>query len=458
MPQLLTTTLNGGIDPGIAGTGARASYAMLSYNTSSSEGGFALYDTNWNNPLNYGNNNSYNSYGASDFVYMSSGTYGNYSANFYNVSGTQSSPSSNSTSNYLSGINSCGEFGNSMIDVYSDGTFGQNIRSSTTWQNKSYLNNDAVNSNHSDKRNVYLLTGNTLRCVDRLYGSYNYPKPGTGDYTFLSPVVNSNMGGSASYHAGRKELTILSFSSGSGNYDVYTFQNVDFNLYPSPAVAMNRPEVVRVNSTVSLASNWNNNNAESYYNLKPIVTDNGKVYVSVFFTGSNFTLYEFTRSGTSPITGTYVTTHNLTTSYGRDQGYPDYGQRAMSSRDGTTVCTFCPYYYYGSGGAFYMIDRTNNTYTGWLSTQTSFALQPMPYQNSGWCFVYTGNVYSSNYTGAFVQRFYDRAGASLLLTQTGATKYFTKFTAPNTTNYPGYTQVVDYVLLTGNPVGVKLAR
>jgi hypothetical protein len=206
-----------------------------------------------------------------------------------------------------------------------------------------------------------------------------------------------------------------------------------------------------------MSSNWNVNNNESYYNLKPIVTDNGKVYVTVFFTSSNFTLYEFTRSGTSAVTATYVTTHSLTTSYGREQGYPTYGQRQITSRDGTTVCTFCPYYYYGAGGAFYMIDKTNNTYVGWLYTDTSIAMQPMPYANNGWTFVYAGNGYASNYSGNYVQRTYERGGSGLLV-QSGATRYFTKWTAPNTTNYPGFTQTVDFVLLNGNPSGPKLAR
>lgn len=454
MPQLLTTTLNGGIDPGMAGTGSRSSYAMLSYNTSSAEGGYALFDSNWGNPVNYGILNNYNNYGASDLVYVSSGTYSNYSGVFYNVSATQSTPSSNSTSNYMNAINVCGEFGNAMIDVFSDGTWKQQQRNSSTWQNKLFLNIEAINSDHANKRNVYLLKSGIIRCVDRLYGVYNYAKPGTTDYTVTS--LNSSMSGSASYHSARKELTILSYSSSGGQFNVITFQNVDFDLYPSPNVALSRPEVVRVNSTVSMASNWNVNNDESYYNLKPIVTDNGKVYVSVFFTSNTFTLYEFTRNGTNAVTATYVTAHSLTTSYGREQGYPSYGQRQITSRDGTSVCTFCPYYYYGSGGAFYMIDKTNNTYTGYLDTNSSIAQQVMPFQNSGWTFVYAGNGYASNYTGNYIQRTYERSGSSII--QTGSTQYFGKWTAPNTTNYPGFTQTVDYPLLTGNPVGVKLAR
>ena len=101
MPQLLTTTLNGGIDPGTSGTGSRASYAMLSYNTSNGEGGYALMDSQFGNYLNYGNANSYNNYGASDMVYASGGSYASYNSMFYNASNTASTPSSNTTSTYI---------------------------------------------------------------------------------------------------------------------------------------------------------------------------------------------------------------------------------------------------------------------------------------------------------------------------------------------------------------------
>lgn len=456
MPQLLTTTLNGGIDPGMAGTGSRSSYAMLSYNTPNGEGGYALFDSNWSNPINYGNSNSYNNYGASDMVYSSGGSYMNYNAMYYNGSSTSNSPSSNGTSSYINGTNAAGEFGNAMIDVYSDGTWAPQIRSSSTWTNKWRLNIAAINSDHSNKRNVYLLQNGIIRCVDRLYGNYNYPMAGTQDYTVTS--LNSSMYGSASYHAGRKELTILSFSSSNGAYDVITFQNVDFNTYPSPNQALTQAGVVRVNSTVSMSSNWGVNNSESYYNLKPIVTDNGKVYVSVMFTSNNFTLYEFTRSGTSAITATYITAQSLTTSYGLDQGFY-YGQRQMTSRDGSTVCTFCVYYYYGSGCMSYMINKTTNSYTAYNYTDTSYGHIPMPFGNSGWTFVYAGNLYSSNYSGGYVQATYDKAANNGSgFTQIGGNRYFTKFTAPNTTNYPGFTQTTDYMLLTGNPAGPKLAR
>lgn len=454
MTTTYTNILNGGIDPGISGSGKRAYYAMLSYNTSSTWYGFALQDANFKPVVSYFDmSGSPNYYGASNIIQNNNSTYSYGSVLYNNVTGTQSTPSSSGTSSYMNATNSIGEFGNALVDVYSDGTYGGSSRKSGSWNEKFYLNSYAINSDHANKRIVYLLIGNTFRAVDRLYGGYSYPMVGTADYTFASPTVDSNMYGTASYHAARKELTILSYSSSGGQFNVYTFQNVDFNLYPNPAVALARPEVVRVNSTVSMASNWQTNNSESYYNLKPVVTDNGKVYVAVMFTSSSFRLYEFTRSGTSAVNATNVTTQSLTTSYGKEQGLY-YGQYQQTSRDGTSVCLYCPYYYYGSGVRAYMIDKTNNTYTSYGYGDSSYGHQPMPFQNNGWVFIYNGNVYSSNYSGGYVAATYERAPTGGFQ-QTGSTQYFTQFTGPNTTNYPGWTPVVDYDLLPNNQYGPK---
>ncbi len=455
MPQLLTTTLNGGIDPGIAGTGARASYAMLSYNTTNGTGGYALYDGNWCPPLSFGTADGANNSGASDIIQSAGGTFMNYNAMFQSTTSTLSTPSSSGTNNYMNATNNAGEFGNAMVDVFSDGTWKQNNRGSGTWQNKQFLNINAINSDHANKRHVYLLISGRIRAVDRLYGNYNYPEFGTSD--FVVQNCDTNMNGSASYHATRKELTILSYT-GSGTYNVITYANVDFNQYFDPFTALNRPEVTRTVAALTLG-NWQVNNNESYYNLKPVVTDNGTVFVAVMFTSNRYSLYQFTRNGTNSINVAEQTTSiSLTTSYGREQqGYPSYGQRQITSRDGTSVLTFCPYYYYGSGIDAYMIDKTGNTYTTYQYGDTSFGTIPVPFQNNGWQFIYAGNVYSGNWQGAYIMATFERSQTGGF-TQTGSTQYFTKFTNPNTTNYPGYTQVVDYPLLTSNNFGVKLSR
>ena len=451
----LSSLFTGGVDSGVTGTGKRVYYGMLSRNTSSTWHGAALFDRNFVGSIfNNGYPAAYNSYSPSHIIDNSSSTHSNYNSIWNNVyGGTQTTPSSSTTPNWVNSTNASGEFGNAMVDLYSDGTLSNIMsRYSGTTYVKHYLNAAAINSDHSNRRIVYLLISGVVRAVDRLFGSYHVCMSGTADYSVSS--LNGSMYGSASYNQARKELTILSYSSSGGAFNVITFQNVDFDKYPDPYVALNRAEVVRVNSTVSLSSNWAVNNAESYYNLKPVVTDNGKVYVSVFFTSNNFTLYEFTRSGTSAITATYVTQLGTTTSYGFDQGSPYYGQRTIISRDGTTVATFCPYYYYGSGIRCFMIDKTNNTYATYSNNSSSAGIQTLPHSDSGWKFAFCSNGYAGNWTGNYILATYGRSPTGGFQ-QTGTTQYFPYHTGPNTTNYPGFTQVVDYVLLPNNNYGPK---
>jgi len=284
-----------------------------------------------------------------------------------------------------------------------------------------------------------------------LYGSFHVPMENTGDFSVSS--LNSTMQGSASYHIKRKELTILSYVSSSGSFNCFTYQNVDFDAYPDPFVALNRPEVVRVDATLNLGSNWAVNDNESYYNLKPITTDNGNVYVTVFFTSNSLTLYRFTRSGTSAITGTYITALSTTTSYGRDQG-DRFGQKTITSRDGTSVAAFCPYYYYGAGIKCYMIDKTNNTYTTYAQNGSGPGVACMPYGDSSWGFWYNGNSYASNYSGGYMIAQYIKRSTGGFASNDGA--YYAPYhPGPNTTNYPAMTQVTDYMLLPSHVLGAK---
>jgi hypothetical protein len=442
-------------DSGVTGMGQRVYYAMLSRNTSSTFNGAALYNQNFDSFYNQGLQYARNQYARSHIIQNVDGTY-QYSGSIWEsvYSGTQSYPGSSGTSTYVNSTNASGEFGNAMVDAYSDGTLSHiyGRTSDVGMSIKHYLNAHAINSDHLNKRIVYLLISGVIRAVDRLYGAYSPAMENTGDFSI--PSVNGTMQGSASYHRKRKELTIVSYQSSGGSYNCFTYSNVDFDRYPDPYVALNRPEVTRVDATLSLASNWQTNDSESYYNLKPITTDNGNVYVTVMFQSTNFTLYRFTRSGTSAITATYITGQSLTTSYGKDQGIP-YGQRQMTSRDGTSVATFCPYYYYGCGMRCFMIDKTNNTYTTYGTTDTSYGRQILPYGDDGWAFYYCGNLYSSNYSGTTITTYVRQYSGGHVQDGQNKNGYWTYTTGPNTTNYPGFTQVVDYVMLPSNKYGPR---
>ena len=437
---------------GMNGSGKQVYYAMISYNTSQGTGGFAYFDEDFrmiSSPSRPGYAIDYGqSFGVPPIVYLTSDTHVHYQNIFNNSASTSNRSSSTSTYNYPNAINTCGEFGNARVSVYSDGTFESPLHMSNSSENKLYLNAYAINSDHLNKRNQYILTGGLIRCIDRLNANYNYAKPGTTDYTVSS--LNTSMQGSASYNRTRKEMVILSYSSSGGNFNVITFTNLDFDLYESPDAAF--AAATRVNSTVALTTSWSTDNNESYYNLKPILCDSGLVYVSVMFTGNAQRLYSFTRSGTSGVTGTLVDSNTLTTSYGLDQGY-QYGQRQTTSRDGTAVAIFCPYYYYGSGNATFMINKTTANYTKISYTDTGDATQVLPYRDNGWVFIFCGNGYASNYTGNYIRATYmpsTSATAGSGFTQIGTTKYFPAHPYPNTTNYPGFTQVNDYDLLVRN--------
>lgn len=452
MTTSLSSFVNGGKDSGIQGTGRRAAYAMLSCNTSTVWNGFALYDDNFQMPFNNGYPGSYSNYSASHVVDFAGTThmYGPSMMFDGNRTGSQSVPSTAGTLWYINATNNHGEFGNASLDVYSDGSFGRCSRMSGNASNKQYLNAYAINSDVSDKRNVYIVYNGLLRCVDRLYGSYNSDKPGTLAYSV--PGLIASMQGSASYNKARKELTFLSMVSPSGAYQIITYANVDLDAYPSPTAALTAAGVTITLASLSIPS-WNVNNAESYYNIKPIVSADGSIFISVMFTSSDFALFKVTRNGTTAVSATRQTTMSITTSYGLDQGFY-YGQRQITSKDGTSVATFCPYYYYGAGIMCYMIDKTNNTFTTYTNTDTSSGYHCVPYKDSGWAIWFCGNAYASNYSGGYFASVYSRS-TSNLLASIGATVYATHFTGPSTTNYPGMTQVTDYVLLPSTSYGVK---
>lgn len=455
MTTTLSNLINGNRDAGVTGTGKRAAYACITCNTSTAWWGYALYDENFKPLTALGTpaTAATNAYGAPLVVQYTTGTFANQNMFLQNASASQTAPSSSGTSNFVNSTNASGEFGNSMVDIFSDGTHGQSSRTNGSWDNKHWLNRAAINSDHSNRRVVYILKDGVIKAVDRLFGSYTYGMvQNAADFTVTG--LNTSMIGSASYNASRKELTILSYKTSGGSFDVITFQNVDFDTYNSPAVALARPEVVRVNSTVQIP-NWNVDSSESYYAIRPVVADDGRVWVVTFFENSNTSLSRFTRNGTTGVTATFVVSQSNTTSYGYDSGQQYYGIRQITSRDGSSTIVFNTYYYYGSGVTAFIIDRRSSTYTSYQYGDSSQGHQVLPYKDSGWLFVYAGNFYASNYSGAYIAATYERNTVSGGHTQIGSTQYFPYAPGPNTTNYPGWTQVSDYNLLVPNNYGVK---
>ena len=431
-------------DWGFNGTGRRAAYALLSNNTTTpSSTGIAFYDENFKSvgglrAVQGGNQAN------ADFVSIAyNASSGGRETLFSWHGGSQNTPSTSGTTNFPNGTNSCGEFSNSMADIFSDGNFQGLQNRSVSGNDKSYLNQNAIMSDHADKSIVYTLTGGKIRAVSRLFGQYGYPRFGTADFTI--PNMSASMTGSACYHAGRKELTILSYKN-STTFDVFTYNNVDFNAFPSPAVALSQSNVTLTASTVNVTDVSTSYN-ESMYRVMPTVSDDGTVWVTTFVPSSAFKLSKFTRSGTSLVNATSVTSLGVTTSYGSDSGI-SYGQRRMQSRDGTTIACFCPYYYYGAGIECFIIDKTNNTYQTYNWNSTSDGCAVLPFKDSGWAFYSNSNFYASNWSGASVMATFERGDSlNTQLRQSSAGKYLPYATYPNTTNYPAMMPVVDYSLM-----------
>jgi hypothetical protein len=298
------------------------------------------------------------------------------------------------------------------------------------------------------------MVGNVFRAISRIDGDYSYNRRGTSHYTISG--VNTSMWGSASYNKTRNELVILSYVGSSGAFKLITYKGIDFDMYPSPHLAFTATGVTRTEiPSFTLGTNWLVNDNESYYNIKPVLTDDGTIFTTVMFTNNNFSIYKTLRSSdaTTVTSSVYQTTYGLTTSYGKDQDIY-YGQRTIGSRDGNAVIAFCPYYYYGSGIYSYVIDRTNNTYyqpTFLNSTSSSMGLIPVPYGDDGFAVFYCGNGYSGNANGNYITGICNRNGTGVF-EQSGTNIYMPYHTGPNTTNYPGFTQVTDYAMLTNQAV------
>lgn len=431
----------------------RALYAVMSWNTSTAGGGLVFYDKYFQQVR------------ASNGVYSFGATAGNEGNFQYNHDGdaqmrtglfsgmggvTQTSPSSSTTSNWMNATSAGGEFGNAWIDAYSNSTATpSNGRSSSGGSAKLMLNQRFVDSDHTDKSIVYITSGGIVRAVSRIDGDFSYNYPGTTSHS-VSGIASQHIG-NGSYNNVRKEFVFTSYVGTAGTVTVSIFKGIDFDLYPSPAAAFTSPDVVRIDRITALTSWQGVNNNEALYKTLPVLVDNGDIYITTMHTSASFAIYKLTRAANDTFSSAnYITSKSLTTSYGIDNDSM-YGQRRIQTRDGGAVMAYCQYYYYGSGCVSWIIDKRKSVYlnASWHdSSNSSFGMFPVPYGDSGFSCYYAGNVYASNYTGAYMQGITDRLGVSGDLAQVATTIYLPYFPTPNTTNYPGFTQVVDFNMLT----------
>ena len=427
---------------------ARACYALLSNNTSSAQGGAAFFDKYFQpvRPAFYQSSSGQNSQGNTQ--YTGNNDLQTQASLFMGAAATQSQASSSGTTNYLNATNVAGEFGNALVDAFSNSTLVSAYnRSAQHYSNKHMLNRSFINSDHADRGTVYINVGQKVRAVSRVHGDYQFNKIGTKDFTLTD--LHASGHGMMSYNAKRKELIGITYTGGNGAMKVISYRNVDFDRFPSPHIALNRPEVTKTIKTIATLASWGVNNNESAYNAKPVLCDDGTIFLSVMFSSSAQTLYKFARNAQLDITPSVIGSRTLTTSYGAEQDATSYGQRAMQSRDASAVLVFCPYYYYGTGMASWIVDRKKSVHVNatWMqNSNTAAGIQPLPYGDSGFAAYFCGNVYAGNPTGSNILGATERDGDGDMV-QMASAMYLPYFTMPNTTNYPGMTQVVDYSLL-----------
>ena len=429
-------------------SGSRACYALMSSNG----GGVAFYDNFFQqvradkflaNSASGGLGGNYQNSPAGD-VQTTSGL-------FYSVNSTSSQASSSGTTNYINSTNSSGELGNYMMDAFSNSTINSCTSRSNSWNHKANTAALIVNSDHTNKRIVYIRNGANFRAIDRLAGVYTYDKYNTKSYTI--PGANGSMNGAASYNNKLKRLVLIDYVANGGQFKITTYNGIDFDKNPSPLAAFTAEGVTASTTATFTIPSWTSNNTESYYGLQPVLCDNGKVIVTVMFINSSFSLYEVNILNNVAI-ATLKLTSSLTTSYGRESGLY-YGQKILQSRDMNSVLMFVPYYYYGSGIRAFIINKRFGTYstaTNLESTSSAAGVQPLPYGNSGFCSYFVGNAYAGNPAGGYVQGFTDVNEYTGEIVASGGSILLPYFPLVNTTNYPGMTQVTDYSLLDNQDV------
>jgi len=438
----------------------RASYAMLSFNTSSAFCGAVFYDGEFRRiGMTASRMTAGSSSGFTNDIELENTTYVQSAGQMYHPSfspNTQTAMSSTTYTLPLCGTASMGEYGQAPAIASERGIImSSHIRMYTVSATAPVRANRAfVNSDHANRKLTMQLSSGWLTvspkqnpipyAVTATDPFYRPKKDLTSIFTtFDGGSQITSMYGSASYNAVRKELMVACFTStANGRVNIGIWKNFNFDAVNGDVSTLGNPDVL-LNTTLT---SWTNSN-EGRFNSKWVLVDDGSIFVSSFNEGFNtYSLYKITRaSGDASLSSTRVSLQGNTTSYGIDQGEA-YGQRQMQTRDGSMVCNWCVYYYYQCGVISFVIDKRNSSWSnGYSDSNTTSGSYPVKYEDDKFAFVYNGNYYASNYTGSYIAAFASRnsttGGAPVIY---NTTVYFPSAPGPNTTNYPGLTHVAEF--------------
>jgi hypothetical protein len=455
------------MNPMNSGAIPRASYAILSSNTSSTWHGAVFLDANFRRIGSTSPTSWPTQYGAGsvrDMEYWNDTYVSSTQQMYYNLSvQTQTSMSSSAYTLPIPGTASMGEYGQACVLASERGVISPFYMRSFTTSNVSMIraNRAFVNSDHQNKKltmqfsSGWLTTSPLQTPIPRAVAStapfFRPQKDLTSIFsTYDGGSQTTSMYGSASYNNVRKELMVATFTSTTnGRVNVAIWKNFNFDAVNGDVSTLGNPDVL-LNTTLA---SWTNSN-EGRFNSKWVLVDDGSIFVSSFNENSNTTfLWKITRAaGDASLSNTQVDTQSMTTSYGIDQGEA-YGQRQMQTRDGSMVVNWMVYYYYQCGIRSWVIDKRYSSWArGFSENNTTSGTHPVKYQDDGFAYYVAGNYYSSNFSGAYIGAFTSRgltAGASPV-TYTG-TLYQPVAPGPNTTNYPGLTHVMEYDFQTDLP-------
>jgi len=443
----------------------QAAYAMLSHNTSTSFWGYVFFNEDLgpihrDGATGLNGNEGYNSSPSATSTFYSE------NINSQVFGGTTNSPPSSSGGKLINGTNSGGEFG------FAGGELWHNAQHITLpgrieggYDAIKNLNAYGITSSHKNKRVKYVLKDGMFRAVDRMLGvvDINVKDTVTKD---LSAIIGTGHIGAMDYNAYLKTLVCfkkVSYDSGSSSavFDLHIWEGIDFDKNQSPTAAFNDSLTTHRVKTVTIPA-YVVDDAESYNNAHPVITNDGTIYVAIKYTHTAFKLYKVALAGTTTLTATMTQSWALTTCYSLTTDL-QYGAKSFESRDGTTVALYTNYYYYHCGIRLVVINRegvssNNDAYTSYSADDTGYGYQVLPYKDNGWMVYYCGNGYGGNYNGSSIYKLYKPDSGNKWKQVNTSSIYLPYFTGPNTTNYPGMTHVADYHLLKPTHVNVLTGK
>ena len=360
MPTLLGNTLTN-----YTPSNAYLQAAFAVWSNQSANGGYSIYDHNYNCIGRFMLNNSNRGGGGATMSSTGAPSSEDYYGSRYAL--TSSQPSS-TTDCYSQGAPSAGFLGN-ISHAMGSGFAGDLIRQSTELAYRSYAFRDVGTIvNESDQ--VYAIFNNStsISIGPRSATWYGMQRYNVGEgyltVTTKNSGYNNTRYGRISYNAKTNQLCIIE-SNGSYIHKPVVYNNVprlsqysnrEFFGTTEQLAAFTQATSSNLYTYFNTAANYStayaastgkptNNSSEDNYRGVPVMCDNGKIVFAQMIPSYGFWVH---RWGTTGLAEGAIVNQSNTTSYGIDQD-TYYGIRFVVSSDGRYVMAYCASYYYQAG-------------------------------------------------------------------------------------------------------------